>query len=133
MGEEKWRAKSSQGEVILYKDSEKDVTFKSIVLKELESGLRIIDNAIDSLKNDFAKAATKVDEMRSTPENLAAAERGKVVQEELEKLHAKLGVEELKLDHSKRMIGVYGVDSSRALEHKTKLATSECLIQTIQQ
>ena len=133
LGEEKWRAKSSQGEVILYKDSEEDVTYKSIVLEELESGLRIIDNAIDSLKNDFAEAATKVDEMRSTPENLAVAERCKVVQEELEKLHTKLGVEELKFDHSKRMIGVYGVDSSRALKHKTKLATSECLIQTIQQ
>ena len=133
LGEEKWRAKSSQGEVILYKDNEEDVTFKSIVLEELESGFRIIDNAIDSLKNDFAEAATKVDEMRSTLENLAVAERGKVVQEELEKLHAKLGIEELKLDHSKRMIGVYGVDCSRALEHKTKLATSECLIQTIQQ
>ena len=31
------------------------------------------------------------------------------------------------------MIGVYGIDSSWALEHKAKLATSECLIQTIQQ
>ena len=30
-------------------------------------------------------------------------------------------------------IGVYGIDSNWALEHKTKLATSECLIQTIQQ
>ena len=101
LGEEKWRAKSTQGEVILYKDNEEDVTYKSIILEELESGLRIIDNAIDSLKNDFAEPATKVDEMRSTLENLATVERCKVVQEELDKLHAKLGVEELKLDHSK--------------------------------
>ena len=133
LGEEKWRAKSSPGKVILYKDSEEDVTYKSIILEELKSGLRIIENAIDSLKNDFAKAAAKVDEMRSTPENLETTERCKVIQEELEKLQAKLGVEELKLDHSKRMIGVYGVDSIRALEHKAKLATSECFIQTIQQ
>ena len=70
--------------------------------------------------------------MRSTPENLARGERYKVV-EELEKLHAKLGVEELKLDHSKRMIQVHGVDSSWALEHKAKLATSECLIEMIQE
>ena len=122
-----------EGQVILYKDSEEDVIYKSIILEELESGLRIIENAIDSLKNDFAEAAAKLDEMRSTPENLARAERCKVIQEELEKLYAKLGVEELKLDHSKRMIGVYGVDSSWALEHKAKLATSKCLIQTIQQ
>ena len=133
LGEEKWRAKSSEGEVILYKDSEEDMIYKSIILEELESGLRIIENAIDSLKNDFVEAAAKVDEMRSTPKNLAASERCKVVQEELDKMHAKLGVEELKLDHSKRMIGVYGIDFSRALEHKAKLATSECLIQTIQQ
>ena len=77
--EEKWRAKSSQREVILYKDSEEDVTYKSIILEELESGLRIIENAIDSLKNDFVEAAPKVDEIRSTPENLATAERCKVV------------------------------------------------------
>ena len=72
-------------------------------------------------------------EMRSTLENLAREERYKVVQEELEELHAKLGVEELKLDHSKRMIGVHGVDSSQALEYKAKLATFECLIRMIQE
>ena len=80
MGEEKWRAKSSQGEVILYKDSEKDLTYKSIILEELESELRIIENAIDNLKKDYAEAVAKVDEMRSTPKNLARGERYKVIQ-----------------------------------------------------
>ena len=59
LGEEKWRAKSSQGEVILYKDSEDDLTYKSIVLEELKSELRIIENAIESLTIDFAEAAAK--------------------------------------------------------------------------
>ena len=64
-------------------------------MEELKSELRIIENAIESLTKDFAEAAAKVDEMRSTLENLVRGERYKVVQEELEKLHAKLGVEEL--------------------------------------
>ena len=45
---------------IRHKDSEDDLTYKSIILEELESELRIIENAIESLTTDFAEVQLKL-------------------------------------------------------------------------
>ena len=95
--------------------------------------MKTTKSVIDSLEKDNEEAAVKMEDMRNTLVNLAKAEKSKVVEEELEKLKAKPEVEELKLDHWKRMIRVDEIDSNWAKEHKSKVATSQCLIETIQQ
>ena len=78
----------------------------------------------------------RVEDVRNIAKNLARAEKKKFVEEKLQKLKARLQIEELQMDQSRRMIEVYGKDSagaSRVAEHKAKLCISECIIETINQ
>ena len=61
----------------------KDLTYNNVILEKLEKDNRIIENAIESLEEDYAHVAAKLKKVRSSPKSLARAEEKKLVDEEL--------------------------------------------------
>ena len=108
----------------MYKNKVKDLIYKIIILKKLQKELSITNNVIESLEEQHVEVTIKVDEVQNSPQTLAVAQKNKIVEEELQTLKVKLAIEELEMDHSKIVIGEFGLDTSNQVKEYVWLSYS---------
>ena len=77
-----------------------------------------------------------MDDIRNSPEALAAAKESKGIEDQMKKLKGKIAMEEIERDHSRKMITYFTVedpDEEKASEFASKAANNEIRLQNLQE
>ena len=63
LGEEKWRGKSGHGEVVCYRESGEEKTYKAVVLERIASELSAIESELTTLELERKQASDRVEDI----------------------------------------------------------------------
>ena len=95
LDEEKWRGKSGHGEVVCYKESREEKTYKAVVLERIAAELSAIESELTTLELERKLASDRVEEIQSSPEAIASAQKSRTLEDEMKKMKSKVTMEEL--------------------------------------
>ena len=129
LGEEKWRGKSGHREVVCYKESGEEKTYKAAVLKRIATDFNAIESELNNLELERKLASDRVEDIRSSPEAIASAQKSRTLEDEMKKMKSKVSIEELDEHHSRLMLKYYVEDDpndEKVAKYTLKLANNEC-------
>ena len=135
LAEEKWRGKVGNGEVVPYREAGEELTYKRIILNKFNFDVSVLDSDIDQVEDERKLASKRVEDIRNSPEALAAAKESRGIQDQKKKLKGKIAMEEIDRDHSRKMITYFTFedpDEERASEFASKAANNEIRLQNLQ-